>query len=227
MVMPMAILSSEQQQTRQRLIEAAGAVFAEHGFRAATVRDICRRAGANVAAVNYHFGGKEGLYDHVLRFAHRQLAPSRDVSESAKLQCPQTRLKLMIKGFFRELLEQNHVGWHTQVVAREMIEPTAALDRLVEQEIRPRSAIFEGVIRQILGPKATPAEVGLCVFSIISQCVFYLHSRPVIERLRPNLSYSPQEVAKVAEHVARFSLAALENWSGGKQGGRARPGGRP
>src|SRR4051794_4834505 len=56
--------------TRQRLVETAGEVFAERGFRAATVRDICKKAGANVAAVNYHFGGKEGLYAEVLRFAH-------------------------------------------------------------------------------------------------------------------------------------------------------------
>ena len=56
--------------TRQRLLEAAGEIFAEQGFRQTTVRDICARAGANVAAVNYHFGDKEKLYSEVLRFAH-------------------------------------------------------------------------------------------------------------------------------------------------------------
>src|SRR3954465_10694117 len=63
---------SSQTRTKQQLIEAAGQVFAEHGYRAATVREICLRAGANVASIHYHFGDKEKLYLEVLRYAHQR-----------------------------------------------------------------------------------------------------------------------------------------------------------
>ncbi len=53
--------------TRANLLDAAGRVFAERGYQSATIREICRKAGANVASVNYTFGDKMGLYTEVLR----------------------------------------------------------------------------------------------------------------------------------------------------------------
>ena len=59
--------------TRVRLLEAAGEIFASEGFDGATVRSICARADANVAAVHYHFGDKESLYREVVDYAFAQL----------------------------------------------------------------------------------------------------------------------------------------------------------
>jgi len=56
-------------ETRDRVLKAAERLFAERGFKKVTVRDICRAARANVAAVNYHFGDKQGLYREVLQIA--------------------------------------------------------------------------------------------------------------------------------------------------------------
>src|SRR6516225_3507431 len=56
---------------QERLLEAAEQVFGEKGFKAASVREICKQAGANIAAVNYYFGDKERLYIEAVKYAHR------------------------------------------------------------------------------------------------------------------------------------------------------------
>src|SRR4029077_18806791 len=61
--------SARSRDTRKRLLEAAGEVFAERGFRDATIQEICRRADANIAAVHYHFADKEQLYRAVIQYA--------------------------------------------------------------------------------------------------------------------------------------------------------------
>jgi AcrR family transcriptional regulator len=60
--------------TRERLLQAATRLFADGGYRGASVRDICNLAGANPGAVSYHFGGKRQLYRAVLRRAAEKLA---------------------------------------------------------------------------------------------------------------------------------------------------------
>src|SRR5262245_6031194 len=59
--------AAARQPTKDRLIAAASELFAERGFHATTIRDIAERAGANVAAGNYHYGSKKALYREVLR----------------------------------------------------------------------------------------------------------------------------------------------------------------
>ena len=60
--------------TRDRLLQAATRLFADNGYRGASVRDICNLAGANPGAISYHFGGKRQLYRTVLRRAAAGLA---------------------------------------------------------------------------------------------------------------------------------------------------------
>src|SRR3954452_12698921 len=47
--------------TQESLLDAAESLFSEHGIQAASLRAITQQAGANLAAVHYHFGAKEGL----------------------------------------------------------------------------------------------------------------------------------------------------------------------
>src|SRR3954469_8749727 len=130
--------TSRQAQTRLRLLEAAAREFAEHGFHHATVRDICKRADANVAAVNYHFGDKEGLYNATLQHwigeAIEQFPMLMGVPEAAP---PEARLRGLIRGTLSRMLHAGAAGWPGQLMAREMVEPTAALDGMIASSLKP------------------------------------------------------------------------------------------
>lgn len=198
--------------TRQRLLDAAGEVFAEQGFRAATVRAICQRAKANIAAVNYHFGDKERLYAEVLRYAHRcamdKYPPEQGLPDAAAAA---QRLHAFIRSFLLRIFDEGSPAWHGKLMAREMMEPTQALDTLVETEIRPRAAQLADIVRALAGPHLSAERVQMCAMSIVGQCLFYHHDRPLIMRLNPAQRFTPPEVERLAEHITQFSLSALRH----------------
>jgi AcrR family transcriptional regulator len=200
-----------QAQTRRQLIEAAAEVFAQHGFRAATVREICQRAGANIAAVNYHFGDKEKLYLEVLRFTQEQALEKYPTDLGLKTDAsPELRLQAFIRSFLFRIFDEGPIAWHGKLMSREMIEPTAALDRLVEEKVRPQAKQLSEIIRDLLGAKPNAQQVRLCGLSVVSQCLFYHHCRPCVSRLFPDQKFSPHDIEDLAEHITTFSLAAIK-----------------
>lgn len=198
--------------TREALLHAAGEVFAEVGFQAATVRAICRRAGANVAAVNYHFGDKERLYLEVLRHAqaetNHRLPFDLGVSTHAP---PEQRLRAFVRSLLARLLEPGPHAWLGKLVSREMLEPTHGLDQMVREQIRPMADQLRAIVRAFLGPDSDEQTVRFCGFSIVSQCLFYHHCRSVICRLFPDLRVTPELIEPLTDHITRCSLAALKD----------------
>jgi AcrR family transcriptional regulator len=194
----------------ERLLQAAVEIFAARGFRDATVREICARAEVNVASVNYYFRSKLALYAKALAFAFEQanrLYPQDAVLDTAIP--PEQRLRLFIRNFLFKLLDDSHLGFHGKLIAREIADPTAALDEIVATAIAPQFALLESIIRPIIGPNLEEADIQRCMLGIFGQCLMFKHSRSVIDRLYPGVIATPQEIERSAEHIAQFSLAAL------------------
>ncbi|HUC86047.1 MAG TPA: CerR family C-terminal domain-containing protein [Candidatus Acidoferrales bacterium] len=209
----MATRDPSHAETRRRLMEAAGEVFAEMGFREATVREICRRAGANVAAVNYHFRDKETLYLEVLRYAQaKALAEYPPLLGVAPDAPPEPRLHAFVKSLLLRIFNKGPNSWHGKILSREMIEPTAALDSLVEERMRPMAGLLTRIVAEILQCPLNDERVRLYAFSVVSQCVFYHHCRPVVSRLFPGQPAMDQAgIERLADHITRFSLAAMKH----------------
>ncbi|MBI1887829.1 MAG: CerR family C-terminal domain-containing protein [Nitrosomonadales bacterium] len=198
-------------QTRARLLDAARGVFAQHGFQGATIREICRRAEANVAAVNYHFGSKDGLLAEALNFAPLKALQQANARAG---DCPELRLRLFIRDFMLMLLDENNASTQCRIMARELADPTPALDQIVREAIAPLHEFLGELVREIAEKKTGEAELRRCVLSIFGQCLFYRHSHPVLQRLHPEMRYDDREIEAIARHIAEFSLAGIRHSAG-------------
>lgn len=198
-------------ETRPALLEAAGRVFAQRGFHDATVREIVAAARANIAAVNYHFGDKQGLYRAVLSHAFEaseSRVPAGSYVDAEGLSA-EVRLGVFVRGFLAKLLDPGKPGWHARLMAREMVEPTGALESVARRFMKP---VFEGlraIVAELLGPRASAERVRLCAASIIAQCVFYENCRAVIGHLMPEQRYDESAKDRLAEHITTISLAGI------------------
>jgi TetR/AcrR family transcriptional regulator, regulator of cefoperazone and chloramphenicol sensitivity len=194
--------------TRTKLLEAAGQVFAEHGFHSATVREICSRAGANVAAVNYYFGDKVELYEEVLRQAVLSVHDDA-MREALNDMEPRHALRRVIRHIMGRLCSAHRTSWTMRIMAHEMAQPTPAFARVVDEIIAPTSTMLRRVIGRLLNLSPDHEKTRLCVHSVIGQVIHYAHARPVIERLWPELKMTDETMDHIAHHIADFSLAYL------------------
>jgi AcrR family transcriptional regulator len=195
--------------TQSRILEAAGEIFADAGFRKATVREICKRAGVNLAAVCYHFGDKEGLYFEVLKYWHDVSTGKYPLDSAIDRDLPpEERLRNFIRLFLLRILDEGKPAWFEKLIAKEMMEPTAAFDRLLDEVVRPFYRVLESIIKDVTGNQMSEENVLFCCESIFSQCLRY-KVKPVIVRMFEQDIYRPEGIDRIADHITRFSLAGL------------------
>ena len=202
-------MRTRDRETRERVLRSAAQLFADRGFKKVTVREICRAARANVAAVNYHFGDKGGLYREVLQLA---IDTMRATSEAARVagtgQSADDRLRRYIHVSLCRVMGDVNTSWISRLINREIADPTPAFDTLVEQGLRPRIDDLSAIVADIIGSSPADERVLRCVASIHAQWVLFV-PHPVASRLRSKLQLRSENIDGVAEHIADFSLAGI------------------
>jgi AcrR family transcriptional regulator len=196
-------------ETRQRLIEAAARLFAERGFSKVTVREICTSARANVAAVNYHFGGKKGLYEEIVQSAIRTMhGTTQEIQQAGEGRPPEEQLRTFVRIFLTRVVQARD-GWIHRLMAHELNDPTPALDLVVKQVIRPRMAYLGSVIARVIGCRPTDPRVEHCVMSVQAQCLILLNDK-IANRIHP-VQITPKRLEQLADHITTFSLAGIRS----------------
>lgn len=200
--------TSQDLQTRERLIEAASTLFAERGFTKVTVREICRASRANVAAVNYHFGDKAGLYREVIQAAIATMKETNELGQRAgEGVSPEEQIRVFVRVFVTRLTGSGPSAWIHKLMAREMEEPSDALELILQQVVGPRLDYLGGIAATIMGVPATDPRVLRAVASLHSQCLMFAKQVPpsMAKRWGPVTS----DVDAIANHVAEFSLGGM------------------
>jgi len=201
------------QETRRNLLKAAGEIFAKKGFRDATIAEICRQAKANVAAANYHFGGKEALYVESWRFAFEKSLKTYPPDGGVAVNAPvEEQLRGRILAIMRRVIDPQ--SYELDIFYNEMANPTGLLADAVQQSIEPIFRGFAAIIQELLGKQPAEQQVRLCLMSIRAQCFGPL----MRERRRKIASPDPlpsssewnlDDLETLVDHVTRFSLAGI------------------
>ncbi len=164
--------------TRQSIVEAATALFSEHGYRGASVREVCSRAGVSANAITYHFGSKERLYRDILdSFASLQLEHAKTVLSAD----PRSRQEFVIRVelFFEQLLDAYLENRETLLIMFREFEQLLphAEDGVVGEMLKTSYAISE-FIKRAMGLGFVRADVdpdivaGLLMDRLVNQARF-------------------------------------------------------
>jgi TetR/AcrR family transcriptional regulator, regulator of cefoperazone and chloramphenicol sensitivity len=214
--------SNDLDTTRDRIVEAAGQIFADRGFEATTVRDICHAAGANIAAVNYYFGDKQRLYIEAVLRANRWRMEQAVLPNWSADTPPETKLTDFIATFIRRVRTGPKDAWQHRLMMREMMRPDAACAEVVRESIRPQFELLLQILRSMRPAATSDDELHLTAFSIVGQCLFYHFADPVVQHLVDGVEYADYSIDKLARHIAQFSLAALQREAASTQAGALR-----
>lgn len=199
--------------TRDRLLHSAEVLFARHGFRGTSIRRITTVAGCNLAGVNYHFGGKVGLYREMF---HRRLEGLREqrlgeVRRMIGAARPSAGLEDLLRAFTTAFLEthRDESGGHRLMLlfSREQLDPHLPPGMLRRELIKP---MHEGLLEAIrtIGYDIGGIEGRRCVQSLIAQLVNVVRMRAA-----PHLSGTAERgedpLPEIVEHIVRFSAAGI------------------
>lgn len=202
--------------TRDRLLHAAGDEFARVGFRGASVRSICEAAGANVSAVKYHYGSKEGLYLAVWAVAAEQMVRAEPMPRLADGDQAKDVLREFIAWFMRLVLTESRTHpWAGQLLAHETVSPTpGALETFVRHCAGPIRDELSRIVNAVVGRPLPGKTHDDLVFGVIALCVNPKHSRQILITLGHPPPESRAAINRMARVMAEFAINGLTGFAG-------------
>lgn len=203
-------MTRPSEHTRQKILKAATELFAARGYEGASVRRILTKAGANQAAISYHFGGKQGLYGEVLKTAFAALTRNEDVGP-ATLQTlpPEAALRAFIHQQLKPMLSRDEAGRYLRIFAWEALRPSPILRTFIKDEAMPFVAAATDLVRRFLPDSASPEEAFIAALWLLGQCSVFVRNREELARPPLGLRIDAPLVERLTDQLTRMALAGL------------------
>jgi len=195
--------------TRERILKAAGRLFAERGYEATSVRVIVAKARVNQAAINYHFAGKDGLYREVLRAAFRALTEHQlSHVEETKEMSREKALAEFVRHQLRPLMARDELSRHIRIFNWEAVRPTAVYRKLMTEEAAPFMGLAVDLVRRFM-PAADRRTLVVAAVWLIGQCSIFVRNREQLANPPVALELDEAAVERLADLVTAWALAGL------------------
>jgi AcrR family transcriptional regulator len=202
-----------QNNVKNRLLDAAESLFAAHGYKGTSVRDITTAAKCNVAAVNYHFAGKQNLYNEVFR---RRLSTLREIrlsavervmSENGCKASLENLLHEFAVAFLEPFASQSHGKYIVKMMTREMLEHHLPKNMFATEMFIPTMTALHKALKKLC-PPLNDSKTQLCIHSIIAQLVHVIRLKELIDH-NDNPELPTFDLASFINHIVDFSVAAI------------------
>lgn len=200
-------LRTDGEATYNRILEAAGELFAVSGFAETSSKAIAAQAGADLASINYHFGSRGGLYQAVLAEAHRRLVSIDQLQKIATLDVsPRDKLKMLIERLVGTAT--GRLGWPSRVLGRELLSPSSHLQVLERQELLPKLNVVLGILSEFTSIPVDDPVLLRCLVSVGAPCAMLLVAGHGVSIFEEKVLGMPREV--LADHLYTFAMGGLD-----------------
>jgi len=207
---PAFVPLEDETDPRRRLLLAAMQVFAHQGYERATTREICQLAGANVAAIHYHFGDKAGLYRETIRFPIAEWAAT-----TTRFENPSLSLRDGLVAFFHAQLEplltDEVFDPFCALIAREMADPSGVLGHTLAESIEPHHRALEQMLRRHIGSARVDADIELLAMALVGMATHFTMARQVVDAVRPRLLHPRSNVERAIARLADWGVVLVES----------------
>ena len=195
--------------TREKIIKAASRAFARNGYDGASIRTIVAAADVNQAAINYHFGSKDGLYRAVLQAALLALMNDDGARPGAGALSREAALRRFLRQQLRPMISGDELSAYVRIFSWETLKPSPVFRKFMAREAAPFFATATELVRRFLPDGASDRQAVVGALWLFGQCSIFVRNAQQLCRPPFRLTLDERFVDWLADTMAAWAAGGL------------------